>query len=232
MDVIPVIDLMRGAVVRARLGLRESYAPIKTPLASTSAPADVVAGLLTLYPFRTFYVADLDAIASRGDHHATLDALGAAFPELAFWVDAGVANAAQARSWLARHKRATLVLGSESLTDAASLEELRSEQRLILSLDFQGDDFLGPQALLAAPSLWPSRVIAMTLGRVGGHAGPDLHRLGSVVAVTKAAVYAAGGVRGPADLEALAQAGARGVLIASALHDGRLTRADLAGVLR
>ena len=63
MEVIPVIDLKGGAVVRARLGLRQSYAPIVTTLARTSAPLDVVAGLLTIHPFRTVYIADLDAIA-------------------------------------------------------------------------------------------------------------------------------------------------------------------------
>ena len=61
-EVIPVIDLKDGAVVRAQHGLRHSYAPIVTPLAKTSAPLDIAAGLLTIYPFRTFYIADLDRI--------------------------------------------------------------------------------------------------------------------------------------------------------------------------
>jgi phosphoribosylformimino-5-aminoimidazole carboxamide ribotide isomerase len=50
-EVIPVIDLKDGAVVRARPGSRHSYAPIVTPLARTSAPLDIVAGLLTIHPF-------------------------------------------------------------------------------------------------------------------------------------------------------------------------------------
>ena len=36
-EVIPVIDLKGGAVVRARHGSRHSYVPIVTPLARTSA---------------------------------------------------------------------------------------------------------------------------------------------------------------------------------------------------
>ena len=59
---IPVIDLKGGVVVRARHGDRASYRPIETPLSRTSEPLDVVAGLLSLHPFRTLYVADLDAI--------------------------------------------------------------------------------------------------------------------------------------------------------------------------
>jgi phosphoribosylformimino-5-aminoimidazole carboxamide ribotide isomerase len=228
MDVVPVIDLMGGAVVRAHLGRRDSYAPIRTSLAATSAPFDVVAGLLALHPFRAIYAADLDAIERRGDHSEILRALGAAFPQTSFWVDAGVTDAAEARSRLSRCKRETLVLGSEALKSEATLTELKGEPRVILSLDFDGDRFRGPPTILAAPDLWPARVIVMTLGRVGGGAGPDFDRIARVRLACSAELYAAGGVRGPDDIAVLAQAGARGALVASALHDGRLTGADLA----
>src|SRR3984893_17846361 len=88
-EVIPVLDLKGGAVVRARHGLRPSYAPIVTKLPRTSAPLDIAAGLLTVHPFRTFYIADLDRIELRGGHEQSLAALGAAFPSLNFWLDAG-----------------------------------------------------------------------------------------------------------------------------------------------
>ncbi|MEX2558660.1 MAG: HisA/HisF-related TIM barrel protein, partial [Pirellulales bacterium] len=39
-----------------------------------------------------------------------------------------------------------------------------------------------------------------------------------------------GGVRGLQDLRALAEAGCDAALVASALHDGRLTAGDLAGL--
>jgi len=230
MDVIPVIDLKGGAVVRARLGRRETYAPIETPLAATSAPIDVVAGLLALYPFRAIYAADLDAIERRGDHGEILSALGKSFPEIEFWVDSGVADAAEAKARLRGRERHIVVLGSESLKDEATLSELKGEERVILSLDFNGDRFLGAPAILATPALWPARVIVMTLNRVGADAGPDFDRLASLRGAGGAALYAAGGVRGPDDLAALARAGVRGALVASALHDGRLTGADIAAV--
>ena len=40
-------------------------------------------------------------------------------------------------------------------------------------------------------------------------------------------VYAAGGVRDAADLRALAAAGIAGALVASSLHNGRITAEDL-----
>src|ERR1700730_10059700 len=176
-EVIPVIDLKGGAVVRARHGSRRSYAPIVTPLARTSAPLDVVAGFLTVHPFHTIYAADLDRIESRGSHDQSLDALSTAFPDVVFWVDAGVRDGGAARSWLARHKRAHLVLGSESLDGHAALEELVTDDRIVLSLDYRGDSFLGQKGLYAAPRLWAKRVSVRTLARVGADAGPGMERL-------------------------------------------------------
>jgi phosphoribosylformimino-5-aminoimidazole carboxamide ribotide isomerase len=228
-EVIPVIDLKGGAVVRARHGSRDSYAPIVTPLAKTSAPLDIATGLLTIYPFRTFYIADLDRIESRGSHGSTLDALSAAFPGIVFWVDAGVRDATEARSWLDRHADAHLVLGSESLTSPTLLAELTPMDRIILSLDYRGSSFVGPKEIHDAPHLWPKRVIVMLLARVGSNAGLDMDRLlGVKRRAPDVMLYVAGGLRGTFDLMRLNQAGISGVLVASALHDGRLTSADLA----
>ena len=228
-EVIPVLDLKGGVVVHARHGFRHSYAPIVTPLAQTSSPLDVVAGFLTVHPFRTIYAADLDRIEKRGSHDQSLDALCTAFPDVAFWADAGERETNEARSWLARYPRAHLVLGSESLVDHMVLEELATDGRIVLSLDYRGDSFLGPKGLFDAPHLWPARVIVMTLARVGGYAGPDMDRLAEIKRrAPDAMLYAAGGLRGASDLMRLQQAGIRGVLVASALHDGRLTGADIA----
>jgi phosphoribosylformimino-5-aminoimidazole carboxamide ribotide isomerase len=229
MQVIPVIDLKGGAVARARLGMRSSYAPIVTPLARTSEPVDIVAGFLKLFPFATIYVADLDAIERQGNHDETIAILSAAFPGVTFWVDVGLGASEAARAWLGCHKRAHLVLGAESLRDLDPLKAVGEDARILLSLDFDGERFLGPAALMAAPALWPRRIIVMTLARVGSHAGPDLERLAAIARLApKAEIYAAGGLRGPADLESLTRVGVKGVLVASALHDGRLNSVDLA----
>ena len=98
----------------------------------------------------------------------------------------------------------------------------------MLSLDFRGDAFQGPPEILAEPGLWPQRIIVMTLARVGSGAGPDLQRLAAIRSVAgEREIYAAGGVRDAADLVGLKAAGASGALIATALHERRIVRADL-----
>jgi len=230
MRIVPVIDLKEGQVVHARGGARESYRPIRSILAESSEPLELVGGLLALHPFADLYVADLDAIEGQGGHDAVLERLRHAFADLRLWVDKGLASETACRDWLSRGL-GDLVIGSESQSDPALVRRLAQEKgggRIILSLDFRGERFLGPPALLGDVALWPERVIAMTLTRVGGALGPDRERLRSLKArAPESRVYAAGGVRNADDLRDLAGDAVSGALIASALHDGRIGRRDL-----
>ncbi len=230
-EVIPVLDLKEGAVVHARLGQRSRYRPIETPLSSSSNPLDVARGLLSIFPFETFYIADLDAIEGLGNNDAALTQLRTEFPDLVFWVDNGEADLARARSWL-DIGLGHLVLGSESQKDDAVVRGLSGDDRVILSLDYRADAFAGPAALLSDTRAWPSRVIAMTLARVGSAMGPDRDRLSAikVLAGEKKRVYAAGGVRDADDLFALAKTGIAGALVASCLHNGKLAGAQIASL--
>jgi phosphoribosylformimino-5-aminoimidazole carboxamide ribotide isomerase len=228
MEVIPVVDLKQGVVVHARMGLRAQYRPIETPLSATSNPIDVIRGLLSVYPFTTVYIADLDAIGRIGNNDAALTHLRNEFPDLTFWVDNGVADQFSARGWLDAGL-GNLVLGSESQEDAPLVRDLSQDERVILSLDYKGDAFAGPQALLSAADAWPSRIIAMTLARVGSAMGPDWERLSAIKrSGAERFVYAAGGVRGADDLRALARIGIAGALVASCLHNRKLTGAQIA----
>lgn len=229
MDIIPVIDVARGEVVRAVRGDRANYKPIKTPLARNAHPADVARGIRKLHPFRKFYLADLDGIEGRGRNKHLVPELGQVMPGVEFWIDAGTGSRGAARSLLATPS-ATLVIGSEALENLADLKEILAEapRRSVLSLDFRGDEFMGPDALLSDSGLWPHHVIVMTLGRIGSGEGPDIARIRDIARRAEGRrVYAAGGLRHRMDVDAVRAAGACGALIASALHDKTITAGDL-----
>lgn len=227
MEVIPVIDLKDGIVVHAQMGRRELYRPIQTPLARTSDPVDVVAGVMSIYPFATFYIADLDAIGGNGNNHAAIVQMKHAFPQVTFWLDSGIADVDTATKWL-QQGLGHLVLGSETQADTSTVNRFSEDPRFVLSLDFREAKLQGPPTLLTRVDCWPQRVIVMTLDRVGSQSGPDLDRLRAIKAAAEArTIYAAGGVRDARDLHNLANAGIAGALVASSLHNGRIATADI-----
>jgi HisA/HisF family protein len=228
MQIIPVLDLKDGVVVRAQMGARDRYRPIETPLARGSDPVDVARGLLSVHPFQTLYIADLDAIDGRGDNKVAIGQLRRAFPQVSLWVDNGIGDRTDAFNWLAAGDD-YLVIGSESQHDPALVHDLSDHPRVVLSLDFRGAQFAGPVQLLDDPNIWPPRLIVMTLARVGSGAGPDTERIAEIGARAPGrSIHAAGGVRDANDLEALRQLGVAGALVATSLHDGRLSGTDIA----
>jgi phosphoribosylformimino-5-aminoimidazole carboxamide ribotide isomerase len=232
LTLIPVLDLKDGLVVHAREGRRPEYRPVQSSLCSGAAAQAVIEGFLRIFPFPVVYVADLDAIEKRGNHARILGEIRSRFPSLELWVDTGIADLAELERWIASDLGRP-VIGSESVVDAEFLSAARqncAKLAPVLSLDFVGEDFKGPPALLSDPAgYWPERVLAMNVRRVGSGVGPDLTlitALGRMKSPT-CQVFAAGGVRSAADLRQIEASGAAGALIATALHDGSIGNADI-----
>jgi len=230
--IIPVLDLKQGLVVHARAGDRAQYRPIQSCLSPSAEAGAVLDGLLALAPFPVVYIADLDRITGAGisggaGHAALIRELASRHKAVEFWVDGGFRTLEDAGG-----SGGIPVLGSESWTDSDGLGRAVAgvgAENCVLSLDYRGDRFVGPEDLPQRPEIWPERVIAMTLSRVGSGAGPDLARLRALRQFAGAArFFAAGGVRGRGDLEALRAMGIAGALVASALHDGSLTKKEIA----
>lgn len=227
MEVVPVIDLMRGEVVHARRGARAGYAPIRSGLVEGSGPLAIAGALMRLAPFRKLYIADLDAIRGEGGHALAVAALAADHPEVELWVDRGETDVESLAERIAEEEGVS-VIGTESFEDARTLAHALKASRGLLSLDHDADGPIGPREAHAEASLWPERVVVMTLARVGAGEGPDFDRVARAVEMAgDRKVYAAGGVRDIGDLRRLAGLGAAGALVASALHDGRITADEL-----
>ena len=244
MRVIPVIDLKAGQVVRGIAGRREAYRPIESQLVPSAAPALVARALVDHFGCDTLYVADLDAIGGAAPAWSIYEQLAALGVSL--WVDAGLSSSSQVvqlAKWNAGGMSlAGIVAGLESLPALDCLTEwldVTGSERLIFSVDLKDgrpiarDQELanrtGIEIALAARSRGVRRLIVLDLARVGmgGGAGTE-HVCRAIRAVdTQIELVAGGGVRGVDDLRALAAAGCDAALVASALHDGRLTRADL-----
>lgn len=248
MRLIPVLDILGGQVVHAVAGRRNEYRPLTTRWTRSCQPIDVARALHDAYGFSEFYVADLDGILHERPNRKTIQLLlGLGFR---LWLDAGFRNLQQVRQWLAEIP-CQPVLGLETFTlgDAycgsadAVLEKLATRPALC-SLDSRAGKLLVAEPCWRSSSVarvvqwWCERgwrhFLALDLAAVGtGQLHWSLQLLHAAQAAAQASSdrrkspvlpcwYLGGGVRCLDDLHLLAGQNLDGVLLASALHDGRI----------
>ncbi|MCU0620655.1 MAG: HisA/HisF-related TIM barrel protein [Gemmatimonadales bacterium] len=230
LELIPVLDLAAGRAVHARGGDRARYVAVASHLAPDMVPGDALA-LARAYRgrlgARRCYVADLDAIQGGTPQLALRAALaeGAGFPD-ALLVDAGARRWADAAD---APPTECPVLGVETFR---AWEPWGAVGRAVVSLDLRQGRLLsagpwggrdpGPAARWFAEH-GVRELVLLDLARVGSGEGPDWDAIAAVRrAAHGARVLVGGGVRDAADLRRLEEAGADGVLLASALHSGAL----------
>jgi phosphoribosylformimino-5-aminoimidazole carboxamide ribotide isomerase len=240
MRIIPVLDVMNGIVVRGVAGRRSEYRPLVSRLTPSCRPGDIAAALHAHFGFTEFYVADLDAIAGRDFTFPLSDLHERGFR---MWLDAGIVDDLAAIA-VAQLDVERVVVGLETI---ASPEEVARcadglGERVVFSLDLRGGTPLGKVEKWRTPDpfgvaeqairLGVRRVLVLDLARVGVGKGVGTEELCARLAATYPHVElsAGGGVRGMDDLRRLRDAGVGNVLVASALHDGRLTPDDLAAL--
>src|SRR5687768_13058331 len=95
MQIVPVIDLKRGLVVRGIGGRRDEYRPVVSSLVGSPEPGGVAQALVSQFAPNEIYVADLDAIETGEPDIAAWRAISGEGPRL--WIDAGVSSSHQVR---------------------------------------------------------------------------------------------------------------------------------------
>lgn len=239
MRVLPVLDVRGGEVVRGIAGRRREYRPIVSRLVSSACPLKVAEAFRDHFGRTHLYLADLDAIAGAAPALPIFRDLHARGFRL--WVDAGVRDATGA-AVLAAAGVAGIVVGLETVQGPTALEQIVNRfgaERVIFSLDLKNGTALGDVASWKtsdvetiadqAARVGPRHLIVLDLARVGTGVGTGTEELCRRLATAhpQVEIAAGGGIRNTNDLQRLARIGTRTVLIASALHDGRLSRQDL-----
>jgi len=237
--VIPVIDILNGVVVHAVRGQRKEYKPLQSILTSVTAPLEVAKAFKNL-GFTELYIADLDAIISCTTDFSTHKQI-AAQTGLKLLVDAGITSIDRAQNLLDSGVL-KVVVGTETLQRKGFIKDAVKRfgsQRVILSLDLKGekvmvklgfDGCLSPLCLLREfKSMGVEQVIVLDLARVGSGEGVNVDFLKRVIAEIGVDVYVGGGVRDVNDLVELQKIGVSGALVATALHNGKISIPALKG---
>ena len=237
MKVIPVIDVLNGIVVHAVRGKRQEYQPLQSILCKSTQPLELAKAFKSL-GFSELYVADLDAI-TKGKANFQMLKNVADETELKLMVDAGVADLEAARKLLEAGV-SKVVVGTETLSGKSFVGEavrLFGSDRVIISLDLRGDEVLvklgfdgcrSPLCLLREfKDMGVSEVIILDLARVGSGEGVNIDFLKEVRAELPLDLIVGGGVRDIEDLVELNELGVSGVLVATALHSGKISIQEL-----
>lgn len=239
MQVLPVLDLLLGIVVRGVGGRRDEYRPVESRLVAKSDALSVARAFRDQLGFTRIYVADLDAILHRRPNLDVYRSLSQEGFELL--VDAGLRSVESAEP-IFDAGAVQVIAGLETWPgpeELASLCQVVGRERVIFSLDLKNGRALGDLHLWGshdpcqigcrAVQAGISQMIVLDLAQVGGGSGistvnlcRDLRgRSGDLRVIT------GGGIRDVSDLFRLQEAGIDAVLLASSLHDGRIGRAEL-----
>ena len=241
MQLLPVVDIQNGIVVRGVAGQRARYQPIESCLTGSHEVVAVAEAIRNAFGLHQLYVADLDAIQHNRPHLAMYAALSRCGFSIS--VDAGLRDTARADELLDAGAN-SVIAGLETIPGFDLLQELVSrfgQERVVFSLDLHagspiysttwGNRRPGEAPAIAAGAFEAGirRMIVLDLAAVGSGGGLATlplcrelrHRFPAMELTT------GGGVRGVNDLRELEATGVDAALVASALHNGAITPSHL-----
>jgi phosphoribosylformimino-5-aminoimidazole carboxamide ribotide isomerase len=225
MEVLPAIDLLGDEAVRLHQGDYDR-------VTGFGAPLDLAARFAA-EGARWIHVVDLDgARAGRVRPELVRELVGAAAPA---WVQVsgGVRSVADAHALLGAGA-ARVVLGTAAFGGLLDTFVAALGDRLVVALDVRDDvvratgwtestGLAVDDAVDLCVAAGVNRLLCTAIDRDGTLGGPDVNLVRRVVRRSGLPVLAAGGIRGDADIRALAGAGAEGAIVGRALLEGRLT---------
>lgn len=216
-EVIPVLDIMNGLVVRAIAGRREEYKPLESSILSRKPdPLSILNGLKNI-GFRTIYIADLDAIMDREDNRYVIDLA----MKMGFKIFADIGRRGLE---FEDEERLVYVIGTEYMWYPHEIEILNNR---VISLDMYDDlvTFRNTRknlddVLARIKQLNLKKILVIDLSRVGTELGVNKAIVSKVVEYFPGKVIVGGGIRSERDIIELKNMGVVGVLVATAIHKG------------
>jgi len=236
MKIIPVIDVLNAIAVHGIRGERKRYQPLKSSLCKSANPLDIALTFESL-GFDSLYFADLDAILGKSVNFNIYRQIMTK-TSLDLMVDAGIADITKAEVLATNVSK--IVIGTETLSSLDFVSQaVRAfgEDKVVVSIDQKGGKLLSASEAIASmdavsfaqklASLGVRQIILLDLDRVGTEHGINLTALRNILEKTGVEVLVGGGIRSLQELEELRNLGVSGALVATVLHNGKVTVDEL-----
>ena len=221
--IVFVLDILNGSAVHAVRGERAKYKPVKSRVCDSSNPLDIISSLKP----GEVYIADLDRLQHFGDNFELIRKISSKVKTM---VDAGAETMSDVEKCLEIAN--TSILGTE--TASLALIESASRRfpgRINVSIDIKNGKVLTKDRRMTVEPIELVKLlneydikdlIILNLDKVGTGAGVDVDFLRNIAGLSKHSVLLGGGIRDMNDINALEEAGLSGVLIATAVHNGKI----------
>ncbi|RLI05646.1 HisA/HisF family protein [Candidatus Bathyarchaeota archaeon] len=238
MKIIPVIDVLGGVTVHAVKGLRKEYKPLKSVLCKSPDPIEV-GNAFKRMGFKNLYIADLDAIMYGKLNLLLLKDMKEKTGIDEIMVDVGTYSYTKTEKIL-KTGISKIVVGTETLQSTLDLikvlEKIKAE-KIVVSLDLINGKLLTKCVELKEKPLdmvsmlfenfGVKMLIVLELSKVGSGEGPNFNVVEKILQKIHVPLIVGGGIRNMEDILKLEKMGVYGVLIATALHNGKIRREDL-----
>ena len=233
MKIIPVIDVLNGIAVHGIQGDRKRYLPLKSLLCKSVNPLEI-AFTYELLGFSSLYLADLDAIKG---NLVNLNIFKQIMKKtnLDLMVDAGTSDLTQAEKVLETGV-SKIVIGSETLKCVNVVREVVTAfgaDKIVVSIDQKDGKLLSASGAISSigtvsfakqiAGLGVRQIILLDLGRVGTEQGTNLTQMKPILEMSGVEVLVGGGIKSLQELKNLRKLGVSGVLVATVLHNKKVT---------
>ncbi len=240
MRIIPVVDLKDGQVVHAVRGERQKYKPIHSisVLCNSSHPIDVAKAYEQELDLEELYIADLDAITSKGNNFEKILEIKEK-TNLSTMVDAGV-NSLQKAFEILKFKVDKIIIATETLTKSETIEKIAEAigKKIVVSIDLKNGKILSKSPELrktdvislavSLDMLGIGEIIILELSWVGSQKGIHSKRiLQKLIPQINTPIITGGGIKDINDIYELKRLDVSGILVATALHKGNIIKKDL-----
>lgn len=240
MDIIMAIDLKNKCVVHGIMGEREKYKSATSYLFNKPTLSNVIKETNEELGINKFYVADLDAIEGCGNNINEIENIISRHKNIEVYLDSGISNRSKAEYYL-RKGISKVIIGTETLTSLEDLFEIVQnipKYKIIVSIDTIDGKMLSKctsiksmdviEVISTIKNMGIKNIILLDIKKVGTESGYKKEQFNKIQQCSNNMnIFIGGGIRNIDDVIYFKEQSINGVIVATAIYNGKINRDNI-----